>query len=141
MLQCIKCFFRRVFCVKHALYQVYTPILHPLHTHMTHPHSGMFVVLLDEMDHLLQHNNAALIQQLLSLANTPGSRLVLLGVANSIDLVERILGLTSNGGGGEGHGDGSGGDKSGRDGGVSGGLRHMSFKAYTPVCFSVLQQF
>lgn len=77
----------------------------------THPCRGMYVVLLDEMDQLLQHPSAALIPQLLSMAGAPGSRLVLLGVANSIDLVERMLG------GAEGvpH------------------LQHMSFKAYTPV--------
>jgi len=57
-----------------------------------HRDRGMVVVVLDELDGLLggRHGDE-LIGELFALAAAPGSRLVLLGIANSIDLVQQLL--------------------------------------------------
>jgi hypothetical protein len=54
---------------------------------------GMIVVVLDEMDGLLLSGRSKdeLLGELFALAHTPRSRLVLIGIANSIDLVEQLL--------------------------------------------------
>lgn len=53
---------------------------------------GMIVVVLDEMDGLLSgRSKDELLGELFALAHAPRSRLVLIGIANSIDLVEQLL--------------------------------------------------
>ena len=53
---------------------------------------GMVVVILDELDGLLTGKHGEeLVGGLFSLASLPNSRLVLIGIANSIDLVQRLL--------------------------------------------------
>lgn len=53
---------------------------------------GMIVVILDEMDGLLTGKHGEeLIGGLFSLASIPQSRLILIGIANSIDLVQQLL--------------------------------------------------
>ena len=53
---------------------------------------GMIVAVLDELDGLLTGRNGdALVGELFSLAHAPRSRLILIGVANSIDLVQQLM--------------------------------------------------
>lgn len=53
---------------------------------------GMIVVVLDELDGLLSGQQGdALVGELFALAAAPRSRLVLLGIANSIDLVQQLM--------------------------------------------------
>jgi Cdc6-like AAA superfamily ATPase len=53
---------------------------------------GMLVVLLDELDNMLTGKvGEALIEELFVLAHHKTSRLVLIGIANSIDLVQQLL--------------------------------------------------
>ena len=51
---------------------------------------GMCVVVLDEIDQLISRQQAVL-YSLFELAAAPGSRLILIGVANALDLTERFL--------------------------------------------------
>ncbi|CAL5228465.1 g11605 [Coccomyxa viridis] len=51
---------------------------------------GMAVVILDEMDQLLSQDHSVL-YDLFRLPQAPNSRLILIGIANSIDLTERAL--------------------------------------------------
>ena len=54
--------------------------------------SGMVVLVLDEVDQLVQAKGESdVLYDLFTLASTPDSRLVLLGVANRLDLTERVL--------------------------------------------------
>lgn len=53
---------------------------------------GMIVVVLDELDSLLAGRHGdSLVEDLFSLAHADRSRLLLVGIANSIDLVERLM--------------------------------------------------
>ncbi|PSC67141.1 cell division control 6-like protein [Micractinium conductrix] len=53
---------------------------------------GMLVVVLDELDSLLVGKaGEELVEGLFALAHAPGSRLLLLGIANSIDLVQQLM--------------------------------------------------
>ncbi|KAK2078080.1 hypothetical protein QBZ16_003948 [Prototheca wickerhamii] len=51
------------------------------------------ILVLDELDGLLDGSDRgeALVEDLFSIAHAPGSQLVILGIANSIDLVQRLL--------------------------------------------------
>lgn len=54
--------------------------------------SPAIVVILDEMDSLLSSKDGdELVGSLFSVAHSPGSRLILIGIANSIDLVQQAL--------------------------------------------------
>lgn len=53
---------------------------------------GMIVVVLDELDGMLTGKvGDALVAELFALAHAPCSRLVLIGIANSIDLVQQLM--------------------------------------------------
>ncbi|GAQ80088.1 Pre-initiation complex subunit CDC6 [Klebsormidium nitens] len=54
------------------------------------PESGMVVVILDEMDRLVSRDQTVL-YEMFKLATAPGSRCLLVGIANAIDLMERFL--------------------------------------------------
>jgi Cdc6-like AAA superfamily ATPase len=54
--------------------------------------AGMLVVVLDELDGLVQSRaGVALVGELVALAHAPRARLILIGVANSIDVVQQQL--------------------------------------------------
>jgi Cdc6-like AAA superfamily ATPase len=54
--------------------------------------TGMIVVILDEIDGMLEGRNCEeIVGSLFATAATPGSRLVLLGISNSIDLVQQLM--------------------------------------------------
>ena len=54
--------------------------------------TGMVVVILDEIDGMLEGRNCEeIVGSLFATAVTPGSRFVLLGISNSIDLVQQLM--------------------------------------------------
>eukprot|EP00890_Picochlorum_soloecismus_P006677 jgi/Picsp_1/834/NSC_04322-R1_protein len=54
--------------------------------------TGMVIVILDEIDGMLEGKNCEeIVGSLFATAATPGSRLVLVGISNSIDLVQQLM--------------------------------------------------
>jgi len=57
------------------------------------PHNVLYFVLIDEVDQLIQkgHDRQVVLYQIFQWANAPGSNLILVGIANAIDLHDRYL--------------------------------------------------
>jgi len=54
--------------------------------------TGMIIVILDELDGMLEGKNCEeIVGSLFATAATPGSRLLLVGISNSIDLVQQLM--------------------------------------------------
>lgn len=66
-----------------------------LETYFTAPHGGsdvgLTLLILDELDALLEHGQQRVLQTIFAWAAKKGSRLVVVGIANALDLTHRFL--------------------------------------------------